>query len=341
MSKSAAVAPSSQHFAGLDAHLAYVTVGIVDRRGQPVLVRQVSTKTPEQLRTLLEAYQPVEAVVETCPFWPWIYDLLTAAGIRVQVAHAKELRAIATSHRKTDERDALLLARMLAAALIPAIHPKSVAQRETATLLRHRELLVRQRTMHANRIHAQLQRQRLHVGRAQLLRKRTAAWLRREAWPVLSPEQRRFVAAHWRFIHLVTRMLKPLDRDIARHAQRSPAAAVLQTIPGIGPIRSLVLATELMPIARFPGPGHVVSYAGLAPSERRSAARVVRGGIPRDANHAVRNAFVAAIVSHVRAAPDSTLSAYYMRLKPRVGWPVARVAAARRRGGSRGSVITC
>jgi transposase len=307
-----------------------VTVGIVDSGGQSILLRQISTRTPEQLRSLLEAHQPVEAVVETCPFWPWIYDLLTSAGIRVHVAHAKELRAIATSHRKTDERDALLLARMLAAGLIPAIHPKSVAQRETATLLRHRDLLVRQRTMHANRIHAQLQRQRLDIGREQLLRKRTAAWLRSVAGPVLTPEQRRFVATQWRFIRQITRMVKHLDRDIAGAAQRSPAAMVLQTIPGIGPYRSLVLATELMPITRFPRAAHVVSYAGLAPSERRSAARVVRGSIPPDANRPVRNAFVSAIPSHARQAPASSLSAYYARLKPRVGWPVARVAAARR-----------
>jgi transposase len=318
------------YFAGLDAHLAYVTVGIVDRAGQPVALRQVSTKRPEELRALLLGYQPVEAVVETCPFWPWIYDLLTPAGIRVQVAHAKELRAIATSHRKTDERDALLLARMLAAGLIPAIHPKSVAQREAATLLRHRALLIRQRTMHANRIHAQLQRQRLALGRGQPLRKRTAQWLREVAWPRLTPEQRRFVAAQWRLIRLVTRMARPLDRDIARLAQASSAALVLQTVPGIGPYRGLVLATELMPISRFPRAAHVVSYAGLAPSERRSAARVVRGSIPADANRAVRNVFVSAIPSHVRAAPESSLSAYYARLKPRLGWPVARVAAARR-----------
>ena len=318
------------YFAGLDAHLAYVTVGIVDRGGELVTMRQVSTDQPEELRTLLEAHRPIQAVVETCPFWAWIYDLLTPAGIPVQVAHAKELRAIATSHRKTDERDALLLARMLAAGLIPAIHPKSIAQREAATLLRHRELCVRQRTMHANRIHAQLHRQRLHLGRERLLRKRTAEWLRTVAWPALSREQRRFIATQWRFIQLLTQRVKPLDREIARLASHSSAAVVLQTIPGIGPYRSLLLATELLPITRFPTPAHVVSYAGLAPSERRSAARVVRGSIPADANRAVRNAFVSAIPSHVRAAPASSLSAYYARLKLRVGWPVARVAAARR-----------
>jgi transposase len=318
------------YFAGLDAHLAYVTVGVVDRAGQPQALRQISTKRPEELQALLQQYPGIEAVVETCPFWPWIYDLLTPAGIRVHVAHAKELRAIATSHRKTDERDALLLARMLAAGLIPAIHPKSVAQRETATLLRHRAVLIQQRTMHVNRIHAQLQRQRLSLGRGQLLRQRTAQWLQTVAWPQLSPEQRRFVAAQWRLIQLVTRLVRPLDRDIARAAARSSAAVVLRTIPGIGPYRGLLLATELLPITRFPRAAHLVSYAGLAPSERQSATRIVRGRIPPDANRAVRNAFVSAIPSHVRAAPASSLSAYYARLKARLGWPVARVAAARR-----------
>ncbi len=39
---------------------------------------------------------------------------------------------------------------------------------------------------------------------------------------------------------------------------------------------------------------------------------------------------VLAIPSHLRAAPASTLSVYYGRLKERLGWRVARVAAARK-----------
>lgn len=318
------------NFAGLDAHLAYVTVGIVDKSGAVLAQRNVRTRVPEELVTLLQAHAPIEAVVETCPFWPWIYDLLTSAGIRVHLAHAKELRAIAASHRKTDERDAVLLGRMLATGLIPSVHPKSPDQREVATLLRHRALLVQQRTACANRIHAQLHQRRLHLGRAKLRRQTSSAWLKEVAWPQLSREQRRLIASQWRFMQILTRLVRALDRVIARHAAASPAATVLRTIPGIGPYRSLVLATELTPIRRFARPKYLVSYAGLAPLTRSSGGHIRRGAIPRGANRAVRGALVSAVVNHIRLAPESTLSAYYERLKPRVGWPIARVATARR-----------
>ena len=318
------------YFAGLDAHLAYVAVAVVDKSGTLLLERRVPTRKPEELVATLRTYAGIEAVVETCPCWPWIYDLLTAAGIPVHVAHAKELRAIATSHRKTDERDATLLARMLAAGLIPKIHPKARAQRDAATLLRHRALLVRQRTAFANRVHAQLHQSRLTLRRGQLLRKATRAWLRTDAWPRFSREQRRAVRGSLQLITRLTRMIRALDRVIAVRAAAAPAVAVLNTIPGIGPYRGLLLATELTPITRFPTPAHLASYAGLAPSTRRSALRITHGPIPAGANRRVRGALVAAIPSHVKFAPTSSLSAYYSRLKARLGWPTARVATARR-----------
>jgi transposase len=155
-------------------------------------------------------------------------------------------------------------------------------------------------------------------------------WLRTEAWPNLSREQRRLVASQWRYIRLLTQSARGLDRVIAEHADASPAVAVLRTIPGIGPYRGLLLATELLPITRFARAKYLVSYAGLAPIVRSSGGHVHRGGIPRGANKYVRGAFVSALVSHVRHAPESSLSQYYARLKARVGWPTARIAAARK-----------
>lgn len=156
---------SNQYFAGLDAHLAYITVAIIDRMGVVQWQGNVTTRSPAALLERLAPYRPLDAVVESSPFWTWLYDQLTPAGVRVHVAHAKALRAIATSHRKTDERDAMLLARMLATGLIPAVYPKPQPQRAQATLLRHRGLLVRRRTECANRIHAQLHTHHLQIGR--------------------------------------------------------------------------------------------------------------------------------------------------------------------------------
>ncbi len=48
------------------------------------------------------------------------------------------------------------------------------------------------------------------------------------------------------------------------------------------------------------------------------------------ANRWARGVLVQTVVSHVRAAPESRLSVYYREQKERLGWPTARVAAARK-----------
>jgi transposase len=110
-----------------------------------------------------------------------------------------------------------------------------------------------------------------------------------------------------------------------------PAVTLLRTIPGIGAYRGLVIATETLPITRFPSPAHLVSYAGLAPTSSQSGKRPIRhGSIPAGANRWLRAAFVRAVVTHIQHAPDSWLSRSHEQTRQRLGWQVARVATARR-----------
>jgi transposase len=325
--------PDQSYYAGLDAHQAHVVVAIVDKQGTVAHEARVATSEPAQLIEALAPYHttthPLAAVVESCPFWPWLYDVLVPRGIVFHLAHAQELEAIAKAARKSDQRDARLLARMLAGGLIPEAYPKSPAQRERACLLRHRESLVRHRTMLANRIHSQLHGAGLQLPRERLLRRASRAWLRETAGPVLRPEQRRLVQSHWALARHLTRMIQRLDRVIAAAAASDPAAGLLATIPGIGAYRGLLLATELLPMTRYQSEGKFVGYAGLAPITRRTAATVRRGPLPNAANRRVRGALVSAVPTHLRWAPDSRLSQYYGRQEARLGWQVARVATAR------------
>src|SRR5437764_1016851 len=158
------------YFSGLDAHLRYVTVAVLDRLGGVALETTVPTREPDRLLAVLAPFRPLEVVVETCPFWPWLYDLLVPAGIGFHLAHAKALRAIATAPQKSDAVDARLLARMLLSGLIPEAYPRSADQRELLRLLRHRTALVRFRTRLAGRIHSQLHQQRLSLPREKRLR---------------------------------------------------------------------------------------------------------------------------------------------------------------------------
>jgi transposase len=318
--------------AGIDAHTRYVVIALVSKAGdliqRPV---RIPMGQPDRLLAALAPYRPLEAVVETSSSWPWLHDVLTAAGISFVLAHARRLRAIAESNYKRDEIDAELLARMRLAGLIPAVYPTPAPQREWATLIRHRAELVGQRTRLCNRIHAQLHLVGLHLARGRLLTRPGQQWLRTVAWPMLSGEARCVVRTHFRLIAHLTRLRKALDRRIAQVAPTLPEAQLLQTVPGIGPYRALLLCAECVPIHRFATPGRLVSYAGLAPRSSKSGQRPVRtGSIPAGVNRWVRGTLVRAVVQHVRHAPQSWLTKYYVQQKARLGWPVARVATARK-----------
>lgn len=318
--------------AGIDAHTRYLVVVILNKSGErlvgPVRIR---CSEPERLLETLAPFRPLEVVVETSSSWPWLYELLTPAGVRFVLAHAKKLRAIAEANYKSDDIDAELLARMRLAGCIPEVYPTPASQREWATLVRHRNRLAGNRTMLINRIHGQLHQVGLHLRRGELVTRTGRTWLRTTAWPKLGNEQRRLVRTHLRLIAQIQPLVRALDRRIAQVAASVPEARLLQTVPGIGPYRALVICAEALPITRFHAPAKLVSYAGLAPRSRRSGERPVRyGEIPRGANRWLRGTLVRAVVSHVRTAPESWLSQFYAEKKPRLGWPVARVAAARK-----------
>lgn len=319
---------------GIDAHTRYLVMVVVNKSGEhvlgPVKVK-VKANTPARLLEVLAPYRPLDAVVETSSSWPWLDEVLTAAGVRFILAHARRLRAIAEANYKRDTLDAELLARMHLAGLIPEVYPTPAGQRAWATLIRHRTTLVGQRTALVNRIHAQLHTRGLYLARGRLLTQGGRTWLRDVAWPHLAPEQRRLVRTHLRLIAHLRPLVRALDRRIAEVAATIPEAQLLETVPGIGPHRALLLCAEVLPIARFRTPGHLASYAGLVPRSTQTGTRPVRhGAIPAGANRWLRGALVRAVVSHVQHAPESWLSQYYRTQKQRVGWPVARVATARK-----------
>ena len=91
-----------------------------------------------------------------------------------------------------------------------------------------------------------------------------------------------------------------------------------------------MIAAEALPIERFTDPADLVGFSGLAPVTRSTGGRTRHGSLPKGANRWLRGALVRAVVSHVQHTPDSWLTQYYERQKARVGWQVARIAAARK-----------
>lgn len=187
------------YYGAIGAHRANRTIAIVDQSGKLVREeRRVPTGEPKPLLEALGGLRPLQVVVETCPFWPWIHDTLEPTEVGFHLANANRLEPIASSETKTDSVDAALLARMLGDGLIPEAYPNPPEQRDLCRLIRHREVLVEERTSLLNRIHGHLQQQGLQPGREKLRTEEGQAWLREEAWHWLSSEQRALIEARLR-----------------------------------------------------------------------------------------------------------------------------------------------
>lgn len=124
------------------------------------------------------------------------------------------------------------------------------------------------------------------------------------------------------------REIESAEKRVGQEYRGSQDAMLLSTMPGIGPILSLTILSEIGDIARFRTAKQLSSYAGLCPSTAQSGGRVRHGGITRQGSRLLRWALVEAAV-HACSYPGP-LRDFYLRLKRRKGNKVARVAVARR-----------
>jgi transposase len=122
--------------------------------------------------------------------------------------------------------------------------------------------------------------------------------------------------------------MKRADLRVAQAFAESHQAQLLATIPGVGPVFALTIASEIDDIDRFHSAKHVSSYAGLVPSTSQSGAHAWHGKITRQGSAWLRWALMESVIHTVRY--QSPIKDSYVRLKKRKGNKIARVAAARK-----------
>jgi transposase len=133
-------------FVALDLHKRYVMVGAVNAH-QEVVLRPQRVELVAFEAWAKKHLRPTDEVVLEATSNAWyIYDLLEPLVTGVVVANPYHVKLIAASLVKTDRRDTLVLARLLAANLIPEIWIPPVEVRELRALIAHRERLVSQQT---------------------------------------------------------------------------------------------------------------------------------------------------------------------------------------------------
>jgi transposase len=312
----------------LDLHKSYIVVGAVDDQGQVVLnPRRVScAKFAEWAKKHL---RPTDAVVLEAGSNTWfIHDLLKPLVARVIVVHPYHVKLIASSMVKTDRIDTLVLARLLAANILPAIWVPPTHVRELRGLVSHRQRVVKQRTAAKNRLHSVLHRHNIVPLAGDLFSGASQEWW--ETLP-LSGSERLRVRQDLGLLNYLAPLLGEIEAQLAQ-LSTSPhwkdQVPFLIQLPGIGLLSAMTILSAIGDIARFPTPKKLVGYSGLGGRVHISGGTRRTGGITKQGRRELRTVMIECSWSAVRTHPY--WKARFARLEKRIGKQKAIVAIARK-----------
>ncbi|MET9915376.1 IS110 family transposase [Streptomyces sp. NPDC006476] len=124
--------------------------------------------------------------------------------------------------------------------------------------------------------------------------------------------------------------LKQLDRQIRDAFHSHPQAAVIESLPGMGPILGAEFLVAAGDLAAYPDSGHLASAAGLVPVSKDSGRRTGNLHRPQRYSRRLRRVFyLSAQTSIIRDGPNRT---YYLKKRAEGHKHIpAVIALARRR----------
>lgn len=304
------------HVAGIDVHKKQISVAVrlpgqmPGERQQVVRNYKTFWRALRQMADWLAGLGVTDVAMEATGIYWWpVYFALTATGsIQVCVANAAHMKNV--PGRKTDVKDAQWIAQLHEHGLLT---PSLIVPQEVRALrdrTRYRKKLIEERTREQQRLAKVLETAGIKIdsvastlmsksGRLMIealiagerdperLADLAQGVMRRKLDELVMACDGQFTASHAEMcrLHLaaydhLTTSIAELDVLVERHAAPfAPLIARLMTIPGIGTRTAQVIIAETGgDMSRFPTPGHLAAWCGLAPANRESAGKRMRAG---------------------------------------------------------------
>jgi transposase len=308
---------------GLDVHARSIVAAAIDGVTGEVFKARLTPDHQDVLRWLGGLPGPVAATYEAGPTGFGLYRALEAAGVRCEVAAPSKLQRPSGDRVKTDQRDALHLARLLRLDEVTSVTVPSVDREAARDLVRAREDCRGDLMRARHRLSKLLLRHGIVYSGGQAWTGRHDAWLRGQHLPT-SAARLAFDSDYDAVLTVLARRDR-LDAAIlamAAESEFTPVVHRLGCLRGISTLTGFALAVEVGDWSRFSG-NTIGSYVGLVPCEYSSGASRVQGGITKTGNGHARRLLVEAAWHHQ--------GRYVVGKTMRDRWDLAP-AAARARG---------
>jgi transposase len=299
-------------FIGIDYHKKYSTYAVINEEGKMLEQGRIDHRRPEDFQVLVKGWPEVRVVFEATSNWHWLFELMEEAigRDRLTMANPFKTRVIAEAQVKTDKVDAAILAQLLRADLICAVHIPAKETRQRKEVLRQRCFFVRQRTRVRNRIHRLISGQHgLELPQlSDLFGVQGMSFLRKLQLP--APEGTLLQQQVALLGELQARIAE--DEKLLRQMHdEHPLLGHILSLPGMGPILGAVVINEIDDISRFGSAQKFCGYAGLCPTTSSSGGKTYNGKLFKHCNKWLRWAFIEAAWIAIRV--DGSLGALYQR----------------------------
>ena len=295
----------------------------VDEQDSAVLRRNLKRS---EMEAFFRKLAPTEVVMEACGGAHHWGRLLSRLGHRVRLIPTQYVKPF-VKRAKNDRADAAAINDAASRPDMPVVAVKSAEQQASTMILKHREMLVGQRTaaINALRGHAAEFGVIAAKGTAQIqaLLERLAA---DETIPAAAKTMFAQMGAH---IAALDQQAATLDEELLTLHKASPVSQLLAAVPGIGPISAITLALSVEP-THFASGRHFAAWLGLTPKEHSTGGRPRLGRISKAGNERLRQLLVVGATAVIRHAKPgkSSVSDWLLQLLARKPRKLAAVALA-------------
>jgi transposase len=305
-----------QHYCGVDLHARSMYACILDQHGKVRLHRNLPAE-PDAFLDAIEPFREDLVVGVECIFtWYWLADLCAEQDIPFVLGHALYMKAIHGGKAKNDRIDSRKIAGLLRGGTFPMAYVYPAEMRATRDLLRRRNYLTRKRADLLSHIQNTNSQYNMEPFGSKIAYKANRQHI---ADQFIDPDVRISMEADLELIAQLDKLRQTIELYIMRNATVHDPQAIyrLRSVPGIGPVLSLVILYEIGHIERFPRVQDFASYARLVKCAKESAGKRYGSAGSKIGNAHLKWAFSEAAVLFLRNNPEGMK--YRKRLEKKHG----------------------
>ena len=320
------------YYIGCDAHKKYSIFTGISESGEYTTAKRVSHDKQEYHSFLETLPSGSRIAVESIGNWYWMIDEMEKAGHKPLLVHAGKAKLMMGQINKTDKLDARGLAILARNGTLPTVWIPPGEIRDQRELPRMRMAMSQVRTKFKNRIHATMAKYGITFEEVKDLFGVKGRKLLEKRLGELPPETRNCVQAQLQLLDQVVGSISEVEKHIREVISMNADMQLLLTLPGVGPILSIVIALEIGDVERFASAERLASYAGKVPRVKSSGGKTYYGRVRPDVNRYLKWAFTEAanvIVLQQHKLGDCHVLRLYHRIYRHKGHAKAVTAVGR------------